>query len=219
MILDIYPTTDESSYKLYEDDGATRNYLSEDAWCLTVYTLRRVGNDVNFQIHQAECGNESKFNVPESRRYYCTFRHIATAPEQITMNEGLLDRVDGLDALDQNDECFFYESESRTLHVRFIAASYEVSDVWFTGDWATKTRSQEPQRTTPAQIRKSKMSIKIEGSGSLSALVFDAAGRTLKKWEGKEYLNLSLPRGNGLYLLEVRQNGNIVSRERHVHAE
>ncbi len=166
VILDIYPTTDESSYKLYEDDGATRNYLSEDAWCLTVYTLRRVGNDVNFQIHQAECGNESKFNVPESRRYYCTFRHIATAPEQITMNEGLLDRVDGLDALDQNDECFFYESESRTLHVRFIAASYEVSDVWFTGDWATKTRSQEPQRTTPAQIRKSKMSIKIEGSGA-----------------------------------------------------
>ncbi|MDR1294800.1 MAG: carbohydrate-binding protein, partial [Bifidobacteriaceae bacterium] len=74
LTLDIYPSG-TTSYTLYEDDGVTRRYLTEDAYATTTFTSVQSGTDIQFQIAARQTPSPALY-TPPARDYNLTFNHV-----------------------------------------------------------------------------------------------------------------------------------------------
>lgn len=72
--LDIYPKG-TSSYTLYEDDGETRKYQTENAYATTSYLCEQVGGKVTLTIGERFVGNPDVF-TPVERSYNLVIHHM-----------------------------------------------------------------------------------------------------------------------------------------------
>ena len=114
LTLDIYPKG-TSSYTLYEDDGTSRKYVTENAYATTAYTCEQVDGRITLSIGERYVGNPASF-TPVERSYDLVFHHLG-AVSSVTL--------DG-EALTLYTDSSAYESatagayaEGNTLYVKF----------------------------------------------------------------------------------------------------
>ncbi len=76
LTLDIYPKG-TSTYTLYEDDGVSRKYITENAYATTTYLCTEENGKVTFIIGERYLGNADVY-TPTERSYDLMFRHLGT---------------------------------------------------------------------------------------------------------------------------------------------
>ncbi len=74
LTLDIYPKG-TSTYTLYEDDGVSRKYITENAYATTTYLCTEENGKVTFIIGERYLGNASVY-TPVDRSYDLMFHHL-----------------------------------------------------------------------------------------------------------------------------------------------
>ena len=118
LTLDIYPSG-TTSYTLYEDDGETRQYITQNAYTTTTYTCIEDGSSViKFNIGARENHNEQITDyLPESRSYKLQFNHIADIVS-VTMNNSLLTKVDSMSAYNAQNGVYYLDEANNILYVR-----------------------------------------------------------------------------------------------------
>lgn len=75
LTLDIYPKG-TSSYTLYEDDGVSQKYLTEQAYATTSYLCEQVGGTVTLTIGERFVGNPDVY-TPAERSYQLMIHHLS----------------------------------------------------------------------------------------------------------------------------------------------
>jgi hypothetical protein len=74
LTLDIYPKG-TTTYTLYEDDGESRKYQTENAYATTTYACEQVDGKITLKIGERFVGNPEVF-TPVDRSYDLIFHHM-----------------------------------------------------------------------------------------------------------------------------------------------
>ncbi len=129
LTLDIYPSG-TSSYTLYEDDGETRQYITQNAYTTTTYTCIEDGSNViTFNIGARQNHNEQITDyMPESRSYNLQFNHIADIVS-VTMNTSVVPQVDSMSAYNSAASAYYLDEENDILYVRLPDTAREMNIV------------------------------------------------------------------------------------------
>jgi len=112
LTLDVYPSKEESSYTLYEDDGSTLNYR-DGQYSLTTYRCVKKGENILFTIETRQ-GNYS----PPQRSYWILFNSIQSEPKKILLNSRELRKLSSKGELEKAVNAWFYEAPPKTVHVK-----------------------------------------------------------------------------------------------------
>ncbi|MBQ7335938.1 MAG: DUF5110 domain-containing protein [Clostridia bacterium] len=84
LTLDIYPKG-TSTYTLYEDDGTSRKYQTENAYSTTAYTCEQIGNRVTLTV-DARVDHNPDVYTPGERSYDLTIHNIGGI-DSVTLND------------------------------------------------------------------------------------------------------------------------------------
>ena len=114
LTLDIYPKG-TTSYTLYEDDGESRKYLTENAYATTEYTVTEENGYITLSIGERFVGNGAVYTPPE--RSYVTVLHHVGKVNKVTLDGRALLAYASKDALDAHDEGYYVKDN--TLYVKF----------------------------------------------------------------------------------------------------
>ena len=115
ITLDIYPTLGAATYTLYEDDGATRDYMLNNACALTQYGYHNSGSVVTVTIGAAEIKNPPLYMPTLPRDYYCKLNHTASRPAQVKKDGGVLTEYDNETSLRNASEGWYYDNANDIL--------------------------------------------------------------------------------------------------------
>ncbi len=115
LTLDIYPAG-TSSYTLYEDDGVSRRYITENAYTTTTYTCSVSGNEISFRIGARENGNAAVY-TPEARSYNLKFNHIGGV-NGVSLGGKQLGGASSLQAYNAASEGYYYDDTADILYVK-----------------------------------------------------------------------------------------------------
>ena len=121
LTLDIYPKG-SSSYTLYEDDGESRKYLTENAYATTEYTVVENGGAITLTIGERFVGNPEVY-TPVERSYVTVFHHVGDV-RTVTLDGKALRAYTSKEALDDADEGYFVKDH--TLYVKFADTAKEM---------------------------------------------------------------------------------------------
>ena len=129
LTLDIYPSG-TSSYTLYEDDGETRQYITDSAYTTTEYTCIEDGSNViTFNIGARVNHNPSITDyMPDSRTYNLQFNHIADIVS-VTNNNSVLRQVDSMSAYNAGTGVYYLDEANNILYVRVADTAQAMSIV------------------------------------------------------------------------------------------
>ncbi len=115
LTLDIYPHG-TSEYTLYEDDGESRRYITENAYSTTKYTCIENGKTITFVIGKRYNGNAAVY-TPDERSYNLKFNNMS-AINGVKLGTKSMTKLSSLDAYNSASEGYYYSSESKTLFVK-----------------------------------------------------------------------------------------------------
>ncbi len=114
LTLDIYPRG-TSTYTLYEDDGVSRKYLTENAYSTTTYTSTQVDGTITLAISERFNGNPDVF-TPVDRSYNLIIHHVGKI-DSVTLDGKALTVFTKRAAYEAADEGYF--RDGTTLYVKF----------------------------------------------------------------------------------------------------
>ena len=114
LTLDIYPMG-KSSYTLYEDDGESRKYQTENAYATTKYTCEEGGGKITLTVSERFFGNK-KLYTPVDRATVAVFHHVGDV-ESVKLDGASLTKYSSRDALDAAERGYFVKDH--TLYVKF----------------------------------------------------------------------------------------------------
>jgi alpha-glucosidase (family GH31 glycosyl hydrolase) len=115
LTLDIYPKG-HTTFTLYEDDGVSRRYLTQDAYSTTTFESSQSGRDISLTIH-ARLDHNPEAYQPAARSYNLKFNHIAAA-NGVTVNGRVLPAVPTLDAYNAAGEAWWLDTAGNILYVK-----------------------------------------------------------------------------------------------------
>ncbi|UJF36405.1 carbohydrate-binding protein [Paenibacillus hexagrammi] len=115
LTLDIYPKAD-TSFTLYEDDGRSRKYITENAYSTTKFDSHQAGNNITFRINKRVTPNVSAFK-PVERSYNLKFNHINNV-RGVTVNEAPIQAVDSLENFNASSEAYWVDPASGVVYVK-----------------------------------------------------------------------------------------------------
>ena len=95
LTLDLYPRG-ESSYTLYEDDGVSRRYLTENAYSETAFAMTVEGSAIRFTLERTD--HNPEVFTPCERDYILRFNHV-TKVTSVTLDGKALAKADSVSAL------------------------------------------------------------------------------------------------------------------------
>lgn len=115
LTLDIYPSG-TASYTLYEDDGVSRRYITENAYTTTGYTCIQEGGNIAFVIGKRENHNEAVY-MPDERSYNLQFNHLGEV-RGVTLNGEALVKAADMAAYNAFESAYYYDGDADILYVR-----------------------------------------------------------------------------------------------------
>ncbi len=113
LTLDIYPLG-TSSYTLYEDDGESRAYQTENAYATTKYTCEEANGKITFTVSERYLGNK-KLYTPVERDMIAVFHHVKGV-SSVTLDGSALSEYSSKTALDGATRGFY--TDGTTLSVK-----------------------------------------------------------------------------------------------------
>ena len=150
LTLDIYPHEGATSFTLYEDDGQTREYITQNAYSTTTFESRVEGEDMTFRIHEREDHNPAVY-LPCERNYNLKFNHIDQA-DAVSINGRTVAGVDSLAAYDAAEEAFWLNGEENILYVKTPDTGEEIVVELQTGGVAEPELGDEDEGLPPETI-------------------------------------------------------------------
>ncbi len=114
LTLDIYPKG-TSSYTFYEDDGVSREYITENAYATTHYLCKEANGHITFSIGQRYLGNAEAF-TPVERSYDLVFHHLGEVLH-VALDGKALTAYTAREAYDAAE--IGYYRDSTTVYVKF----------------------------------------------------------------------------------------------------
>ncbi|MBQ9785402.1 MAG: DUF4968 domain-containing protein [Clostridia bacterium] len=114
LTLDIYPKG-TSTYTLYEDDGESRRYITENAYATTTYTCEQVDGKITFTIGARFEGNSAVYS-PVERSYDLVFHHVG-ALSGVTLDGKTLSVYSSRTAFDAAEKGAY--ADGTTVYVKF----------------------------------------------------------------------------------------------------
>ncbi len=118
LTLDIYPKG-TSSYTLYEDDGESRKYLTENAYATTDYTVTEKNGYITLTVGERYVGNPESY-TPDDRSYIAVFHHVGDV-KTVKLDGKALTVYSTREALDAAREGYYVKDH--TLYVKFADTS------------------------------------------------------------------------------------------------
>ena len=115
LTLDIYPKG-ESSFTLYEDDGVSRRYITENAYTTTKFDCVESGDSIQFTVHARKNGNASVY-TPDDRSYNLKFNHVASLGG-VTVNGVEISEVFSLEEYNGAAEAYWLDGEHNVVYVK-----------------------------------------------------------------------------------------------------
>ncbi|MFD0676073.1 MULTISPECIES: TIM-barrel domain-containing protein [unclassified Paenibacillus] len=115
LTLDIYPKGD-TSFRLYEDDGRSRKYITENAYSTTKFDSHQDEKNITFRINKRVTPNSSAFK-PVERSYNLKFNHINTV-RGVTVNGVPIQAVDSYENFKAVGEAYWLDSVSSVVYAK-----------------------------------------------------------------------------------------------------
>ena len=115
LTLDIYPSG-TTSYTLYEDDGESRRYITENAYSTTKFTSVQNGTNISFKI-DARIDNNASIYQPNARSYNLKFNNIEVV-RGVTLGGVSLNEVTSLTAYNDAAQGYLHDSVNNILYVK-----------------------------------------------------------------------------------------------------
>lgn len=113
LTLDIYPRG-ESRYTLFEDDGVSRRYITENAYSETTFVSSVSGTTIRFTISRTD--HNPTVYTPCDRDYILRFNHV-TSVGAVTVDGSALSAVSGITGLLNATSGYTFDGD--TLIVKF----------------------------------------------------------------------------------------------------
>lgn len=117
LTLDIYPSG-TSTYTLYEDDGISRRYITENAYSTTDFTCIENGNMISFNIAQRVNHNANVFQ-PSERSYNLKFNHLNVV-YGVELNGINLNPVYSVSEYNDAEEAYYLDQDNNILYVKLV---------------------------------------------------------------------------------------------------
>ena len=149
LTLDIYPKG-KTSFTLYEDDGESRRYLTEDAYSTTTFESVQEGKDISFKIHAREDHNPDVY-TPDARSYNLKFNHIAEI-SGVTINGQAVDAVDSLEAYNAAEQAYWLDTANNIVYVRTPDTGDEINVALASGGIVEPELGDEDEGNPPPRI-------------------------------------------------------------------
>ena len=132
LTLDIYPKYSTStSFTLYEDDGVSRRYQTENAYSTTKFDSVMNGNNISFKINAREDHNPDVY-LPVERSYNLKFNHIDEV-DSVTINGSAIVEVASLTAYNGAVEAYWLDSANNIVYVKTQDTGAEKNVILDTG--------------------------------------------------------------------------------------
>lgn len=175
LTLDIYPRG-TTTYTLFEDDGESRRYITENAYTTTDYTCVQDGANVSFVIGARNNRNAAAF-TPQDRSYVLKFNHMS-AVRGVTLDKIALNKADTLAAFNAAASGYFVDGV--TLYVKMPDTGKEMTIAIDSDGVVEPELGQENQGVPPQRIGDSDV-YEVENAlpGSESTVAAVATG-----WKG-----------------------------------
>ncbi|WP_158089013.1 carbohydrate-binding protein, partial [Anaeromassilibacillus sp. Marseille-P3371] len=126
LTLDIYPKG-TTTFTLYEDDGESRRYITEDAYSTTTFESVQEGKDISFKIHAREDHNPDVY-TPDERSYNLKFNHIAEI-NGVTINGTPISAAESLEEYNAAEQAYWLDAENHIVYVRTPDTGDEINVV------------------------------------------------------------------------------------------
>ncbi len=204
---DVFPAENKSEYVLYEDDGFTTSYKTDNAYCTTVLQCGKAGSRTLFDIAARVCHNTGSFSVgPRS----CMVRvhNLNEQPASISSNGGILDKLDSA-SLATASQGWYYEN---TRSVAVVKVPDDGSAVQISipgGDIVGVERPTKPKNASNLSVRYRGRGIVVElrdntGGSAHTARIVTLSGKTLSTQVFQKKAHLSVPdHFSGLLILRI----------------
>lgn len=115
LTLDVYPHG-TTTYTLFEDDGESRRYITENAYSTTDYKCVQDGKNISFVISARNDRNAAAY-TPDARSYNLKFNHV-TGVKGVTLDGAALVDTGSLAAYNAATSGYWVDQASNTLYVK-----------------------------------------------------------------------------------------------------
>ena len=187
LTLDIYPHG-TTSYTLYEDDGESRRYITENAYSTTTYTCIENGKSITFKIG-ARVDNNPKVYTPDDRSYNLKFNNISVV-RGVKLNGKALTKAASLDAYNNAEQAYWLDSENSILYVKVIDTAQEMTVV-LDSDGVDQPELGDYNQGVPATRIESGDKFELENALMLPT----AEGQVVSNSEWKGYTGTGFAKG------------------------
>ncbi|WP_195983736.1 carbohydrate-binding protein [Clostridium sp. D33t1_170424_F3] len=149
LTLDIYPKG-KTSFTLYEDDGQSRKYITENAYSTTTFESIQDGTDISFKIHERVDNNPAVY-TPDARSYNLKFNHIAEI-SGVTINGTAIEAADSLEAYNAAEQAYWLDTDANTVYVRTPDTGKAIDVVFASGGIVEPELGDENEGNPPTRI-------------------------------------------------------------------
>lgn len=175
LTLDIYPEG-KTSFTLYEDDGESRKYITENAYTTTTFECEDAGDVINFKVNERMNGNADVY-TPVDRSYNLKFNHIG-AVEGVTVNGNVVSSVDSVEAYNNAAEAYWLDTENNIVYVKTEDTGKEINVVLNGVEEKEPELGDEDEGMPPVKINDGDVFELEEGTLSGSGVSIDT------EWKG-----------------------------------
>ena len=149
LTIDIYPkgTTD---YTLYEDDGVSRKYITENAYSTTRFESVQNGNDISFHISARDVPNPDAYQ-PDPRSYNLKFNHIAQI-SGVTVNAAPIQAVSTEEEYDAAQQAYWADTANHIVYVKTPDTGEEINVALDSGGIVEPELGEEEEPSTGTPI-------------------------------------------------------------------
>ncbi len=146
LTLDIYPHG-TTRYTLFEDDGESRRYITENAYSTTDYTCVQNGSDITFTVGKRNDRNAAVFK-PNARSYNLKFNHIETVRGVTLDGTALENRT--LAEYNASPSGYYIDTDNSVLYVK-MPDTGELMTVVLDSDGVVQPELGEENQGVPPQ--------------------------------------------------------------------
>ena len=126
LTIDIYPEG-KTSFTLYEDDGLSRKYITENAYSTTTFECDDQNTTVHFKVNERMNGNAAVY-APVNRSYNLKFNHMESVGS-VKVNSNIVDRVNTIEAYNDAAEAYWLDQQTDTVYVKTKDTGAEIQVV------------------------------------------------------------------------------------------
>ncbi len=151
LTLDIYPAQGTTTFTLYEDDGETREYITQEAYSTTEYESTLSGQDLTFTIQARQDHNAAVYQ-PDARSYHLKFNHVVGAGS-IQINGQAVTAAATLEAYNAAGQAYYVDAEAQILYVKTPDTGAQTVVQLLDSEIQEPELGQENQGVPPTVIR------------------------------------------------------------------